>query len=113
MNEKNKTGQPEAEKILFYNLTPQTYRTDTKVEVDPYCNGFTAVNIGTTPLIINGVPLLPPAVAGGIGESVSFGGNRGEVYIGRIDLQFPNGTGGVALITQKVYEPLYNKFLKL
>ena len=90
------------ETTLFYNLVPSTYNTNTKVEVDSFCNSFTVVNTGTTDMVVNGVPLAPPVAPALLGEAVQFGGNRAEIFIGRIDLSFTGGAGR-CVVTQKIY----------
>lgn len=92
-------------KTLLYNVTYQMYQRSTKVEPDQYCNGFTVVNIGTTVAIVNGTPLAPPTAPARLGEAVAFGGNHNEIFIGRIDLSFPDGedNGNNVLVTQKIY----------
>lgn len=72
-----------------------------KITVDGLCNGWTVVNRGNTNLIVN-AELIPP------GQAKAVGGNRDEIYVGRIDIQF--STQGItppftnaAYVTQKVY----------
>lgn len=89
-------------KTLFYNLIPMTYGQNTKVEVDKYCNGFSVVNIGATNMVVNGTPLAPPVAPALLGEAAQFGGNIGEIFIGRIDIQFTTGAGR-CIVTQKIY----------
>ena len=90
------------ETTLFYNLVPSIYNTNTKVEVDRYCNSFTVVNTGTTNMTVNGVPLAPPVAPALLGEAAQFSGNKGELFIGRIDLSFTGGAGA-CVVTQKIY----------
>ena len=89
-------------KTLFYNIIPSTFKTNTKVEVDQYCNGFTVVNIGATNMVVNGVPLAPPIAPALLGESVSIGGNENEVFYGRVDISFTGGIGN-CIVSQKIY----------
>lgn len=94
------------EKLLYYNMLPKTVRTNGKVSVEKYCNGFDVVNTGNTIAIVNGTPLNPPAVGEVLGDSFSFGGNKGEIYIGTIDVSFQAITGGQqVIVTQKIYVP--------
>lgn len=69
------------EKILKYNTAVQVYTLPVQAPIDPYCNGITIKNSGNTNVIFQGDLLAP-------GESKFIGGNRAEVYIGRIDLNF-------------------------
>lgn len=92
------------EKILFYNFLYTVYKINIGVVVDELCNAYTAINIGTTVAYVNGVPLNPGTPGTNNGESISQGGNRGEIFRGRIDISFENATGAVILI-QKIYLP--------
>lgn len=85
-----------------YNLIPMRYASNTKVVVDPYCNGFSVVNIGASNMEVNGVPLAPPVAPALLGESVSFGGNENEIFKGRIDISF-TGAAGLCIVTQKIF----------
>jgi hypothetical protein len=84
------------EKLLQYNLVTQIYEAALQIPMEQFCNGFTCKNIGTANVVIMGDTLAP-------GESKAFGGNRGEVYIGRADLKFSGAGTTAALITQKFY----------
>jgi hypothetical protein len=96
--------QQQKERVLFYNITPVQYLRNASVVVDKLCNGATVINTGTTVMTANGIPLNPGVVGVRNGESFTFGGNRGEVFAGRIDLAFVGGTGSCFLI-QKIYIP--------
>lgn len=86
-----------------YNFLINIYTENTRVIVDERCNGFTAINKGLVDAEVNGV-ILKPGTATGSGESVSFGGNFGEIFRGRIDVIFPNGAVGANVcFIQKVY----------
>lgn len=91
------------EQLLAYNLSSMTYHANQRIEVDSRCNGFTVVNIGNSDCIVNGIPLAPPAAPALQGEAAQFGGNRNEIYIGRIELTFTNNQG-TAIVIQKIYE---------
>jgi len=65
----------------MYNSSTQDYSRQTSVVPDKLCNGVTVINKGNTIALWNGLPLVP-------GESMTVGGNEGEVYIGRIDISF-------------------------
>lgn len=90
------------EQFLRYNTDLQAYYKNTFVPVVKHCNGFVVKNIGTTICSVNGDPLQP-------GESKSVGGNRAEIYEGRIDLAFtlqtppPLTIVNAATVTQKFY----------
>ncbi len=90
------------EKFLEYNTNCQPYQIDTIIPQDRFCNGMTFINRGNTIAVIQGDPLNP-------GESKSIGGNRGEIYKGRIDLNFqlpaivPPVPANLLIVTQKFY----------
>jgi hypothetical protein len=84
------------EKLLQYNLSTQIYAVQCEVPVMENCNGFTVRNVGTANVIVMGDTLAP-------NESKSVGGNRGEIFVGRIDLKFSGAGTTLALITQKYY----------
>lgn len=100
------------ETALFYNLIPMTYAANAKVEVDKMCNGFTVVNTGATAMVVNGTPLAAPVAPALLGEAVQFGGNKGEIYTGRIDISFTTGAGR-CIVTQKIYVPDNGATIKL
>lgn len=85
-----------------YNVISNQYDRNQSVVMDVKCNGWTAINIGTTLVMVNGIPLNAGTPGTNNGESVTFGGNEGEVFKGRVDLVFPNGPG-LVLIFQKYY----------
>ena len=91
-------------KLLPYNVIVQIYSTETEVEVTRLCNAVTIRNVGDTIGYINGIVLLPSPGAGLSGESVSFGGNEGEIYQGRLSIIFGAPVLNPLLeVTQKYY----------
>lgn len=94
------------EKILPYSTSTVSVVQAGAVKVDRFCNGFTVINTGTVVATVNGVPLSPPAAGETLGDSLNEGGNKGEIYIGRIDVAFA-GVGGQVLVIQKAYVPNY------
>ena len=91
-----------AQHARLYNITTQEYIAQHNVVVDRLCNGLTIKNAGTTIVLFNGVPLQPQ-------ESISIGGNEGEVYVGRCDIRFqvqtpaPPVVNNSAWVIQKFY----------
>jgi hypothetical protein len=86
------------EKLLQYNQSFQVYNQPTEIPVMDFCNGWTIYNGGTATVLWCGEPILP-----GIFKAMQ--GNRGEIYVGRLDLSFIN-TGAQtqqAYVTQKYY----------
>lgn len=90
------------EKILLYNCIATTVRNPQSLRVEKFCNGWDVVNTGTVVATVNGIPLNPPAAGEVLGDSASYGGNKGEIYVGRIDVAFA-GAGGQVIVTQKIY----------
>ena len=90
--------------FLVYNTTGgQTYGPNQIISRVQNCNGFTVTNIGTTIIRVNGRILYPGVPGTSIGDSVSIGGNRGEIYTGNINIQFEAGVTPLALVEQKFY----------
>lgn len=77
------------------------------------CNSIVFTNedqAGQTIAVVNGKFLMPPtaAVANAVGESIAVGGNKGEFYRGRCDINFQNLDGtpslvGKCSVTEKFY----------
>lgn len=90
---------------VYYNELASIITTSGAVPVLKDCNGWVAINKGTTLVKVNGVDLNPPPAPGLSGESLGVSGNLGEVY-SRPDIKvsFPTaGPGNVLLIVQKLY----------
>ena len=92
------------EKILYYNVVPKRVIVSGQVKTEKYCNSVEVVNVGTVVAVVNGLSLNPPAAGEVLGDSTSWGGNKGEIYIGRIDIQFA-AAGGAVFVRQKIYQP--------
>lgn len=92
-----------------YNVMPMTYSADGEVHPDLNCNGFTIRNLGDTIVNVSGITVFPALVVGTPGESVSIGGNLGEIFIGRLTIKFqaPIGANPLVEIIQKYYTPNY------
>lgn len=89
---------------LHFNFVGQEYSVNTEVSVDPACNAVTFINKGTMVARINGVPINPPLDPTLSGESITVGGNKGELFKGR--LQITVGVGDPAplvIVIQKYY----------
>jgi hypothetical protein len=97
-----RVGCPGKRQALLYNIFQQLYTGNHSVNVMGQCNGFTVKNAGLSTVLVNGIPVLPK-------ESLSVGGNEGEVYVGRIDISFvapatPSVTNNAAWVIQKFFE---------
>lgn len=77
---------------ILYNTSTQQYTQQHSVVVEKFCNGVTIINKGNTIAMWNGLPLFPD-------ESMTVGGNEGEVFIGRVDLSFrlPTAADGIPI----------------
>lgn len=85
-------------------MVPFTFTANAKVEIPQRTNGVTVVNTGNSVLIVQGIPLAPPVAPAQLGEAYSFGGNRGEIFHGRLDINFQNATGtGRCVVMFKEY----------
>lgn len=90
------------EEWIEYNSVPNQYSNPGQIPLDPYCNGLTVKNGGNTLLLFQGETLQPQ-------ESKAIGGNRKELFRGRIDIDFalptpaPPTPINLAIVTQKVY----------
>jgi hypothetical protein len=88
--------------LLGYNTSVQTYKRAKQVVIDRLCNGVVIKNAGNTLVVIQSDTLQP-------GESKSIGGNSGEVFIGRVDINFqlpaviPVPVVNLVQVTQKFY----------
>lgn len=91
------------EKILYFNTISKTVRNNGTVMVEKFCNSWEAINIGADVVIVNGVPLNPPAAGEVLGDSTTDGGWKGEIYMGRIDVAFQTAVNPQVIIKQKIY----------
>lgn len=92
------------EEQLNYNIETTFYRRNDSVVIDKLCNSVTIVNTGATAMTVNKVPLAAPVAPNLLGESFTFGGNRNEIFKGRIDIAFTGGAGQ-CIVAQKFYLP--------
>jgi hypothetical protein len=90
--------------ILKYGMITQGLLSNGSAIIPPDCNGFTVMNLGLTVAMINySIPLNPGTPGTNNGESFSIGGNRGEIFAGRIDISFPLNSNGSIMIIYKIY----------
>lgn len=89
--------------LLPYATSEQTYTGVKNVQWAEYLNAFSIHNTGNTIVVFRGDPIPP-------GASKSIGGNRGEVYTGRLDIMFqlpspaPPTPINSCVVTQKYYQ---------
>lgn len=87
-----------------YNATPIWVTKAGFVDIDPYCNGWVAINKGTGICTVNGVPLNPAPIATLSGETTGASGNEGEIFVGSIQVKFaPVADTNLLLIVQKFF----------
>ena len=67
-----------------YDIIAQDYAVGGEVKVDPFCNGWTAINNGDTLVRVCGIPLkpYPPGHPELTGAAIAIPGNQGEIYRG-------------------------------
>ncbi len=97
------------EKLLQYNNLYKPVLANTSVIIPPMCNSITIINIGNTQALIDTVVPLNAGTPGtNNGESIAFGGNRMEIFNGRLDIAFPAGGVGNVVCIFKIYLPQNN-----
>lgn len=78
--------------FIKYNTTgAQVYTRSTVVKRVENCNGFIAVNTGDSIVTVNDRVLYPGVPGTSLGDSVTIGGNLGEIYLGQIKIVFAAG----------------------
>ena len=91
--------------FLKYNFSTTLETISGFKEVVDKCNGFTVTNTGDTIVLVNDTILYPGTPGTFLGDSISFGGNRGEIYVGKIKVSFVQPVGVIPQLqlTQKFY----------
>lgn len=90
-----------------YFMTRQVVSEGGDVPIPFGCNGYVAVNIGTAIAFVNGFPINPPLAPGMNGESVSVGGNYGEMLADEnLEITFGAATGQMVFLSFKRYTKL-------
>lgn len=84
------------EKILKYTVATSVVTVSGFYDQDPLCNGLAFKNNGTSVAVVKGAAVQP-------GESFQLGGNRGEVFTGRVDISFVAGGANALLVVEKYY----------
>lgn len=91
---------------LKWNETTIVYTESKEIPRIRGANGYVATNLGDTNVVVNGKMLFPSATPlTVVGDSISMMGNTGEVFQGRITVQFqlPLGVLPRVEIVQKFY----------
>lgn len=91
--------------FIRYNTTgAQPYTIGGFVKRVNNCNGFRAVNTGDEIAFVNDQILYPGVPGTNIGDSVTVGGNYGEIFLGNIKIVFAGGGAQPEVqIDQKFY----------
>lgn len=86
-----------------YNFSGQQYSQNQNITLDENCNGITVINNGATAAFLNEIPLNAGVPGTNNGESLTIGGNKGEVLKGRVSIRFAAGVGSSVIVIQKFY----------
>lgn len=89
-----------------FNITVSNYTVSKIVDIEKDCSAWTATNIGDTTVQVNGIILFPSVTPLTVlGDGVSIGGNKDEIYFGRLNVSFiqPIGAAPQVQIIQKFY----------
>ena len=87
-----------------FNITQNLITRSQEVSVVRGCNSVQVINFGDAQVMFNGITLFPSATpATVVGDTLSFGGNLGEIYKGNINIMFGAGVTPRAMIIQKFY----------
>lgn len=93
----------DANKLNNYDLIPQLYQLSAWYTIPPNTNGFTVTNTGDTIVRVNDLILYPGTIGTNLGDSISFGGNENERYVGKLKVAF-NLLPGVQPELEVVYK---------
>ena len=96
----------ERKDFLEYDLQTLTYQLSGWYDVSRNCNGFAVTNVGDVDCKVNDQIFYAGVPGTSLGDSRTYGGNRGELYKGKIKVAFASPPVGVAPsieIVQKVY----------
>lgn len=91
--------------FLKYNITKaQPYTISGYLKLVPNVNGIKVTNTGADLVFVNDEPLYPGLPGTAIGDSITIGGNLGEIFLGTVDIRFSGtGTNPQVLATIKFY----------
>lgn len=90
-----------------YDFDTQTYVTGGRIPVYRNCNGITITNTGDNIVTVENITLYPGTPGSIQGDSVSIGGNEGEILVKKqltIAFAAPATPGQKVSITQKYYK---------
>lgn len=94
--------------LLRWEMVPNTLKTSGWYDIPRNCNGFMVTNTGDVIVEVNDQILYPGTIGTSLGDSKSFGGNYGEVYVGKLKVAFANPTGGVQPSLEVVFKVYTN-----
>ena len=92
------------EKVTF-NFDVQPYTQPARIAVFKDCNSITITNTGTAVAVVDNITLYPGTPGTSLGDSVTIGGNLGEILSRQsLRLSFPVPAAGQQIsIIQKYY----------
>src|SRR5262245_24856278 len=94
--------------LLRWDMMVTTLKASGWFDIPRNCNGFMVTNTGDVIVQVNDQLLYPGTIGTSLGDSKSFGGNYGEVYVGKLKLAFANPTAGVQPAVEVVYKVYTN-----
>lgn len=90
-------------KYQKYTSSVRSFGQPSEVPLSELCNAWAVQNAGNMLVVVNQQWILQP------GQSLGLGGNEGEIFAGRLDIQFavptpaPVTPNPVAVVMQKIY----------
>lgn len=90
--------------FLKYNITVNEYTSSQVIDIIENCNGITITNTGDATATVKGITLYAGTPGSVLGDSVTIGGNHGEIFSDkRLQISFGAGTSPAVTIIQKYY----------
>jgi len=102
-------GQMQPQVTRYWNSISQTYQISAWYDVPKNCNGFMITNVGDVIVTVNDQIFYPGVPGTSLGDSRTFGGNEGEIYLGNIKVAFANPPIGVLPQIEVVYKVYVDK----
>lgn len=94
--------------LLRWEMVPNTLKAAGWYDIPRNCNGFMVTNTGDVIVEVNDQIFYPGVIGVSLGDSKSFGGNYGEIYVGKLKVAFANPTLGVQPAIEVVYKVYTN-----
>jgi len=102
---------PDGQVFNYFNISVVQVSVSAPVAIEDGCAGFMLTNIGDTIVRVNGMTLFPSATpATALGDSITIGLHKNDLYAGRLDVSFnPGGVTPLLQIVQIHYMQNYRK----